>query len=101
MRKRENECCDCGLPCMGSACPNRNVLRLYCDKCGHEASELFDLDGDELCEDCLYKMLPRYESDDEEQCPTCGEYDFLRYLNGEPMCRCCIEDKLRIVDFDD
>lgn len=101
MKKRTNECVDCGLPCMGSSCPNLNVLRLYCDKCGREASELFDLDGKELCEDCLYDALPRYESDDEEKCECCGKWGFLRYLDGKAMCSICIEDQLRIVDFDE
>ena len=55
MRKTENECVGCaslGLYCLGSACPNRNVTRFYCDKCGEEAT-LYDYDGEELCEYCL------------------------------------------------
>ena len=46
MTKYENECCDCATesyPCMGSACPNRNVKHLYCDKC----KDHYLLDGDE------------------------------------------------------
>lgn len=96
MRRRENECCDCGLPCMGSACPNRNVLRLYCDKCKQDVSELFEYKGEELCDDCLWDTLPKYESDDDEQCPECGEWWPLFYLDGDPMCINCIEDRLRI-----
>lgn len=45
----ENHCCDCavpGYPCLGSACPLRNVPVHYCDKCGAEIRE-----GD-LCEEC-------------------------------------------------
>jgi hypothetical protein len=36
MTKIENECCGCATesyPCLGSACPNRNVKHYYCDKC--------------------------------------------------------------------
>lgn len=58
MKKYENECVDCGLPCMGSACPNRNVLRFYCDECGEE-EELYNYDGRELCIECIKKDLEK------------------------------------------
>jgi len=58
MVRYENECVDCGKPCLGTACPNRRVKRLYCDDCGCEAEELFELnDYDELCADCLLKRF--------------------------------------------
>ena len=59
----EDECCGCAVPsypCMGSACPNRNVKHYYCDgDCGEEfsPSELYDFDGDMLCVDCLVKQF--------------------------------------------
>ena len=56
MIKYENECCGCATesyPCMGSSCPNRNVPHFYCDKCGEDVEELYKVDGEELCEDCL------------------------------------------------
>lgn len=49
MIKVENDCVNCGLPCMGSACPNRNVLYFYCDECGDNA-DLYHFDGEQLCE---------------------------------------------------
>ena len=49
MVKYENECCDCGLPCLGRSCPNRNVKHLYCDECGSDVDELWD----GLCEECF------------------------------------------------
>lgn len=52
----ENQCVDCGLPCLGDSCPNRNVEVYYCDKCHEQLSheEIYETDdGDELCEDCL------------------------------------------------
>lgn len=54
-RKIENECVSCGLPCMGSACPNRNVHRYYCDRCGQEfeSTELYVVDGEDVCSDCI------------------------------------------------
>lgn len=40
---------------MGSSCPYRHAEHHYCDECGSVAE--YDLDGDELCEDCLKKRL--------------------------------------------
>ena len=61
MIKIENFCVDCGLPCLGSGCPNRNVKVCYCDKCNAELSydEIYDVDGEELCEDCLKEKFFR------------------------------------------
>lgn len=59
MRKVENECCGCAVPaypCLGSSCPKRNVIHLYCDDCGEE-TQLYDYDGDELCKDCILERL--------------------------------------------
>lgn len=54
-----NECVDCGLPCLGNICPNRNVTRFYCDKCGDEVETLYEYDGMELCESCVLGELPK------------------------------------------
>ena len=54
MKKIENECVSCGLPCLGSGCPNRNVIRFYCDRCGEEG-KLYHYDSEEICEECLLK----------------------------------------------
>lgn len=64
MVRYENRCCGCavpGYPCLGSSCPNRNVPVYYCDKCGDELEEIYDVDGEELCEDCLKEMFRRTE----------------------------------------
>ena len=58
----ENHCCDCaapGYPCRGSACPNRRVPVYYCDKCGAELDEVYEVGNEELCEDCLKDMFRR------------------------------------------
>ena len=61
----ENHCCDCavpGYPCLGSSCPNRNVQVYYCDECGREIDgDVYEVDGEELCEDCLKEMFWRSE----------------------------------------
>ena len=64
MIKYENECCGCATesyPCLGSACPNRHVPRFYCDKCGEDVEELYKVDGEELCEDCLKNNFEKVE----------------------------------------
>ena len=62
MKKIENECIDCPkeLGCMGDACPNRNVARFYCDRCG-DKNTLYHYDGEELCADCLIEQFDMVE----------------------------------------
>lgn len=64
MVRYENQCIGCtsmGLPCMGSTCPNLNVPVYYCDKCDEELDEIYEVDGEELCEECLKDMFRRNE----------------------------------------
>lgn len=62
-----NECCGCaapGYPCLGNRCPNRQVIRYYCDRCGREVAEEIELyawDGSELCEECVFEIEEREE----------------------------------------
>lgn len=60
----ENHCCNCAVPaypCRGDRCPNRNVKVYYCDKCDPKCSRsletVFEVDGDDLCEECLKNMF--------------------------------------------
>ena len=58
----EDECCGCATenyPCMGSACPYRNVPHLYCDKCKEEVDTLYEYEGDQVCIDCIVKSLKK------------------------------------------
>lgn len=63
MIRYENECVGCPpeMGCLGSSCPNRNVPRYYCDECGEEMYkyEIYDVEGEELCLDCLQKMFKK------------------------------------------
>lgn len=63
MIRVENECVDCGLPCLGSSCPNRNVIRIYCDKCGEEG-KIYHYEGEHLCISCIEETLKEVEPDD-------------------------------------
>lgn len=57
MVKYEDNCCGCAdsLGCLGASCPNRNLEVYYCDACDCEieSDEVYDVDGEDLCEDCL------------------------------------------------
>ena len=64
MKKKETECVSCGLPCMGTACPNYEVTRFYCDECESEDT-LYHYDDKELCIDCIKKKLEVVEGSEE------------------------------------
>lgn len=52
----ENRCVDCGLPCLGNACPYRNVSTDYCDYCfGNKAK--YRIGNRDICEDCASKII--------------------------------------------
>ena len=62
MVRYENHCCDCATesyPCIGMACSLRRVEVHYCDRCNEELDEIYDVDGEELCEECLKEMFRR------------------------------------------
>ena len=64
MIKIENRCCGCATdsyPCRGSACPLTHIEVHYCDRCGDELDEIYEVDDIELCEDCLKEMFKRYK----------------------------------------
>ena len=63
MKKIENECVDCGLPCLGNSCKYRNVVRFYCDRCGEEET-LYRYGDEELCQYCLLKEFEIVEGSD-------------------------------------
>ena len=65
MVKYENECVDCGKPCLGTACPNRRVKHLYCDYCNQEVNTLYEFGQyDEICGECLLKEFEVISVDD-------------------------------------
>lgn len=63
MIKYESNCVGCtsiGLHCMGQGCPNHGKVPVpYCEHCGHEIDidEVYEVDGEHLCEDCLKDMF--------------------------------------------
>ena len=51
----ENQCIDCGLPCIGDRCIYKNVEMHYCDRCGREAA--YRIYEEELCFNCANQIL--------------------------------------------
>jgi hypothetical protein len=60
MKRTENECADCGMPCKGHSCPHYRVTRYYCDRCGDE-TKLYHYEGEELCIGCIEEALEEVE----------------------------------------
>lgn len=60
----ENECVDCGLPCLYKSCPYYSVTRFYCDKCNDEQIDLYWFGNEQLCISCIEKQLERVEIND-------------------------------------
>ncbi len=61
MKKKVNNCCDCGLPCM-LFCPLRDDSYIFaCDECGDEViqEDLYEYEGKEICGDCLLRIFPK------------------------------------------
>ena len=63
MVQTENECVDCGLPCIYESCPYWAVRRYYCDDCGEE-EDLYWYEDEQLCIDCIAERLKRVECND-------------------------------------
>lgn len=66
MLRIENHCCDCavpGYPCRGTSCSLRSVKVHYCDHCDSEIEEIYVVDGEDLCEECLKKMFIKNTED--------------------------------------
>lgn len=64
MIREENDCVGCEH-CR--FCGARNAKHFYCDKCGEDVEELYDYEGQELCEVCLLEEVPKVEVDAYEQ----------------------------------
>jgi hypothetical protein len=56
MIRYERECVDCGLPCVGQACPHFSVPHYYCDDCDEER-DTYHFESEELCINCIKSRL--------------------------------------------
>lgn len=65
MKIIQNDCVDCGLPCLYSGCPYYQAPHWFCDCCEQEflPEELRELDGEQMCRECIMKVLPKVGED--------------------------------------
>jgi hypothetical protein len=61
----ENECVDCGLPCIRESCPYYKVMHSKCEFCKDKDVKLYHYNGYEICESCLLKEFEVVEGTDE------------------------------------
>lgn len=61
MIRYENQCVGCPPErgCTKPHCKYWNVPVWVCDKCGEEDTDLYDYEGQELCEYCLLQTVPK------------------------------------------
>ena len=54
------ECVGCppGV-CKGGCSRARDYEAYICDHCGEEVDTLYEIEGDELCQDCLLDIFPK------------------------------------------
>lgn len=62
MRKIENHCVNCDLPCNSSVCSYRDVIVDYCDECEDEVAR-YRIENDDLCEHCAELRIKEIFSD--------------------------------------
>lgn len=55
MIKYENQCVNCGLPCIYEACRYYKVPVCYCDACDEEYAE-YKVEDEDLCEYCVRNL---------------------------------------------
>lgn len=99
----EDACVGCGLPCT-TRCDYFNKVYpvLICDKCNKEVNDLYELNFEQLCEDCLLDALPEITSDEDEECDGCGDWCMTRYeYDDKKMCAECVKECTHVVDFDE
>ena len=56
----EDRCVGCPpeMGCLGSICPNKSVVVYICDHCEEDIEgEVFEVDGEDLCERCLHNRF--------------------------------------------
>lgn len=65
MKEVTDECVGCPpeIGCLGSSCPNRNIVNYYCDICGEETI-LYHYDGYEMCAECILNQFEVVEGSD-------------------------------------
>lgn len=60
----ENNCVGCPQGCISCGRKHQTVLEaLICDSCGKERYSLYDVNGSQLCEDCILSEFKEIDED--------------------------------------
>lgn len=94
----EDACFNCGSDCNGyCSLRDKQYKILICDKCGKEVRELYDVDGDMVCEECLLDMFDTVEG----TCEDCGDETTLYEVDGKQLCEECLRDYIPMLTEED
>lgn len=85
----ENDCVSCDIYCAN--CGLKHNPHYYCDKCEDECDELYNYEGQELCEECL-------KEETEAKCDRCGDTTELYEYDGMKLCITCLLNKMPKVE---
>ncbi len=56
-KRNENLCVGCPQGCVSCGMKNATVVYMRCDNCGEEVDEVYDVDGQHICYECLPDMF--------------------------------------------
>lgn len=80
----EDDCCGCDWYTCNGCMYNHELPHLYCDECQDECEKLYEYDGQELCEDCLMKIVDvEYDENGEKIEPDLSEFTTITYNDVE------------------
>ena len=94
MVRYEDQCVGCPpeMGCIGNICRYKNVPVWVCDRCKDEEIDLWDYDGEEVCESCLKKIVPKVHREG-YPCDSCGyEAEDLYDYEDQYVCEDCLLD---------
>lgn len=75
----------------------KSQLEFYCDQCGSENEELFDVNGEQLCLDCAAEVFATQEAG---KCDDCEVTNYLFEIEGKRVCDSCMQDYLNEIDYE-
>ena len=81
--KTVNNCVECGIGCIHCGREEEEVV--FCDNCGDSDCTCYDVDGKDICEDCLENVVA-----EELICCKCGDPNDLVDYDGSIICKDCL-----------
>ena len=92
--RKVSACMDCA-ECVSCSRYGRYTLEFYCDRCDQENVELYEVNGNQVCEDCAAELLATKKKG---VCEYCEETDYLFEIDGKKVCLYCFPEYLQEID---